>query len=76
LLLLFVGYQIYRSLFVPRASFHPNRDMGTSEVDATSATKGLSITSQVLLRPNVSEGQYVVDTDDGNIVRSVRRENV
>jgi hypothetical protein len=76
LLLIYVGYQTYRSLFIPRASFHPNRDIGTSEVDATSATKGLSITSQVLLRPNVSEGEYVVDTDEGNIVRSVRRENV
>lgn len=76
LLLLFVGYQLYRSLFVPRASFHPNLDMGSAEVDATATTKGLSITSQVLMRPNLSEGQYVVQTDEGNIVRSVRRENV
>ena len=76
LLLGFVGYQLYRSVLVPRASFHPNLDMGSSEVDATATTKGLSITSQVLMRPNLSEGQYVVQTDEGNIVRSVRRENV
>jgi hypothetical protein len=76
LLLLFVGYQLYRSLFVPRASFHPNLDMGSAEVDATATTKGLTITSQVLMRPNLSEGQYLVHTDEGNIVRSVRRENV
>jgi hypothetical protein len=76
LLLLFVGYQLYRALLVPRPSFHPNLDMGSSEVDSTAATKGLSITSQVLMRPNLSEGQYRVHTDKGNIVRSVRRENV
>jgi hypothetical protein len=63
-------------VFVPRASFHPNLDMGSSEVDATATAKGLSITSQVLMRPNLSKGQYVVHTDEGNIVRSVRRENV
>jgi PKD repeat protein len=76
LLLGFVGYQVYRSVFVPRASLHPNLDMGTAEVDATAATKGLSITSQVLMRPNLSGGQYSVQADEGNIVRSVRRENV
>ena len=76
LLLGFTGYQLYRAVFVPRATFHPNLDMGSSEVDTAAATKGLSITSQVLMRPNLSEGQYVVHTDEGNIVRSVRRENV
>ena len=61
---------------MPPATIHPNRDMGNSEVDATSAAKGLSITSQVLLRPNLSGGEYQVHTDEGDIVRSVRRENV
>ncbi|MEK6283266.1 MAG: PKD domain-containing protein [Acidobacteriota bacterium] len=74
LLLTFVAYQIYRALFVPRATFHANRDTGNSEVDA--GAKGLSINSQVLLRPNVSEGHYLVHSDEPNIVRSVRRENV
>jgi PKD repeat protein len=74
LLLIFVAYQIYRSLFMPRATFHPTRDTGSSEVDA--GAKGLTINSQVLLRPNLSEGQYLVHTDEGDIIRSVRRENV
>ena len=74
LLLLFVAFQFYKALFVPRTTFHANRDMGSSELDPES--RGLSINSEVLLRRNVAEGQYMVHTDEPNIVRSVRRENV
>jgi PKD repeat protein len=73
LLLTFVAYQTYRSLLAPRTTFHATRDPGDAEVD--SAAKGLEISSQVLLRPNVSDAQYLVYSDDA-IVRSVRRENV
>lgn len=73
LLLIFVAYQIYQSLLAPRTTFHASRDPGSAEVEATA--KGLEINSQVLLRPNISEAQYLVYSDDA-IVKSVRRENV
>lgn len=71
--LLFAAYKGYQALVAPRTTFHANRDPGEAEVDA--AAKGLEISSQVLLRPNVSDAQYLVHSDDA-IVRSVRRDNV
>lgn len=73
LLLTFVGYQTYKALLAPRTTFYASRDPGSAEVDASA--KGLEINSQVLLRPNVSDAQYLVYSDDA-IVKSVRRENV
>jgi hypothetical protein len=71
--LIFAAYKAYQALVAPRTTFHVNRDPGDAEVD--SAAKGLEISSQVLLRPNVSDAQYLVRSDDA-IVRSVRRDNV
>lgn len=73
LLLAFLAYKAYQALLAPRTTFHANRDPGDAEVDT--AAKGLEISSQVLLRPNVSDAQYLVHSDNA-IVRSVRRENV
>ncbi len=73
LLLAFVAYKTYPALLAPRTTFHATRDPGDAEVDT--AAKGLEISSQVLLRPNVSDAEYLVHSDEA-IVRSVRRENV
>jgi PKD repeat protein len=74
LLLLFVGYQTYRSVFAPRPMLYPNVDMGSSTLD--DGGKGLEVNTQVLMRPDVSNARYVVKADEGDLVRSVRRENV
>lgn len=70
--LLGVGYWAFKALFVPRPTFSARRDAGSSEVDAA---KGLAIESQILLKPNIADGQYRVGVDEGNFIQSVRREN-
>jgi hypothetical protein len=73
LLIVFVAYRTYRFLFAPRPTFRPLRDAGSSEVDE--GTKALAINAQILLRPDIADGQYRISTDEPNLVRSVRREN-
>jgi hypothetical protein len=66
------GYWAFKALFLPRPTFSARRDAGSSEVDAA---EGLAIESQILLRPNIADGQYRVGVDEGNFIQSVRREN-
>lgn len=73
LLIFFLGYRIYRLLFATRPTFRPLRDGGSSEVDE--GTKPLAIDSQILLRPDIADGQFRVSTGEPDFVRSVRREN-
>ena len=73
LLISFLGYRTYRFLFAPRPIFRPLPDAGSSEVDE--GTKPLAINSQILLRPDIADGQFRVSTDEPDFVRSVRREN-
>ena len=58
---------------MPRPTFRSRKDSGASEVDQEG--KPLSIESQILLKPNITDGQYLVGTDEGNLIQSVRREN-
>jgi PKD repeat protein len=74
LLLIFIAYQTYRAFFVPKVMMYPNVDPGTSDLDA--GAKGLEINTQVLMRPDVSNAHYLVHSPEGDLVRSVRRENV
>jgi hypothetical protein len=73
LLIAVVGYRTYRFLFAPRPTFSPVRDPGSSAVDEE--TKALAINAQILLRPDIADGEYRISTDEPNLVRSVRREN-
>jgi hypothetical protein len=66
------GYWAFKALFLPRPTFSARRDAGSSEVDAA---KGLAIESQILLKPNIADGQYRVGVDEGNFIQSVRRED-
>jgi hypothetical protein len=38
-------------------------------------SKALAINSQILLRPDIADGEYLVSTGEPNLVKSVRREN-
>lgn len=67
------GYWAFKALFVPRPTFRPLRDAGSSAVDEE--TNPLAINSQVLLKPDIADGLYRVSTDEPDLVRSIRREN-
>jgi hypothetical protein len=67
------GYWAFMALFLPRPTFNSRTDAGSSKVDEGS--KALAIESQILLKPNVADGQYRVGVDEGNLIQSVRREN-
>jgi hypothetical protein len=66
------GYWAFVALF-PRPTFTSHTDAGSSELDERS--KALAIESQILLKPNIADGQYRVGVDEGNLIQSVRREN-
>jgi hypothetical protein len=67
------GYWAFKALFVPPPTFRSRSDAGSSQVDQEG--KPLAIESQILLKPNIAEGKYRVGTDEGNLIRSVKREN-
>ena len=74
LLLLFAAYKLWQWIAGPRPSVRAFADTGEGEVIA--GAKGLAIDSEVILRPNISEGEYLIHTDDPNLVKKLRRENV
>lgn len=65
------AYWAWTALVPPRPSFAAHPDLGGAEVNA--GAQPLSIESQIILNPNVAEGQYLVYGEEPNIVRSVRR---
>jgi hypothetical protein len=67
------GYWTFKALLPPRPTFSSNSDPGSSDVDA--GGKPLTIESQILLKPNIAEGDYLVAVDEGTLIQSVRREN-
>jgi hypothetical protein len=74
LLLIFIAHQAYRAFFVPKVMMYPNIDPGSSDLDA--GANGLEINTQVLMRPDVSNAHYLVQSTEGDLIRTVRRENV
>jgi hypothetical protein len=66
-------YWGWKVLFPPRTSFAARPDPGGADV--YTGSQPLAIESQVILNPDVSEGQYLVYTEEPSIVRSVRRDN-
>jgi hypothetical protein len=67
------GYWTFKALFLPRPTFSSRTDAGSSKVDEGSKT--LAIESQILLKPNIADGQYRVGVDEENFIQSVRSEN-
>jgi PKD repeat protein len=73
LLIAGAAYWGWPLLIPPTPSFRSRPDQGESDVNG--GARSLGIESQVILNPGVSEGQYLVYTDEPSIVRSVRRNN-
>ena len=72
LLVLFLAYKTARYLLLPRPQFVPNLDPGASRVGAG---KALSIDLQLALDPNVTGGQYGIETHEGSLIKSERGSN-
>jgi PKD repeat protein len=73
LLIAAAAYWGWPMLMPPTPSFRARPDRGASDING--GVQSLGIESQVILNPDVSEGQYLVYTDEPSIVRSVRRDN-
>jgi PKD domain-containing protein len=67
----FAGYQAYSYLIVPRPTFVPHSDVGDSNV---SADNPLSIDLQMDVDPNVTGGEFEIDTEGNNLIKSQRIE--
>jgi hypothetical protein len=72
LLLAFLVYRILKWWIGGRPTFSTFPDIGTATV---SDAAGLSIDSNVVLRPNVLQGEHLISSDAG-MVKNVRREDV
>jgi PKD repeat protein len=70
-LILFGGYQGWKYFYAPRPTLAPNLDPGVSALDAEGGP--LSINFQMELDPNVTDGQFNVDTTEGSFIKSERK---
>ena len=70
-LLLFGGYQGWKYFFAPGATLEPHIDPGVSAL----GTEGgpLAINFQMELDPDVTDGQFTVDTTEGSLIKSERK---
>jgi hypothetical protein len=69
LLLIYLGYKAATFFLLPRPKLVPHLDPGVARVDAE---KSLSIDLQLALDPNVTGGQYGLDTEGGSLIKSER----
>jgi hypothetical protein len=72
LLLIFLGYKGATFFLLPRPKFVPHLDPGVARVGAE---KPLSIDLQMALDPNVTGGQYGLDTGGESLIKSERGSN-
>jgi hypothetical protein len=72
-LILFGGYQGWKYFFVPTPTLEPHVDPGVAAL----GTEGgpLAINFQMELDPNVTDGQFAVDTTEGSLIKSERKSN-
>jgi PKD repeat protein len=70
-LILFGGYQGWKYFFVPGATLEPHVDPGVAAL----GTEGgpLAINFQMELDPDVTDGQFTVDTTEGSLIKSERK---
>lgn len=73
LLTILIGYLLAKFLLTSEPSFRAFPDPGSAEVRG--GTQGLAIDGEVILRPNIAEGKYLVFTDGSPVVKNLRRED-
>jgi hypothetical protein len=72
LLLILLAYRAVKFFLLPRPKLVPHLDPGVARVGAD---KPLSIDLQLALDPNVTGGQYGLDTGGGSLIKSERGSN-
>ena len=70
-LILLVGYQGWKYFFAPRPTLVPNVDPGESHLGPEGGP--LAMNFQMELNPNVNDGQVMVNTDGGSLIKSERK---
>jgi hypothetical protein len=70
-LILFGGYQGWKYFFALTPTLDPHVDPGVSAL----GTEGgpLAINFQMELDPDVTDGQFTVDTNEGSLIKSERK---
>jgi len=70
-LIIFGGYQTIKYFYAPRPTLVPNIDPGVSGL----GTEGgpLAINFQMELDPNVTDGKFTVDANEGSLIKSERK---
>jgi hypothetical protein len=70
--LIYLAYKAATAFLLPRPKLVPHLDPGVARVGAE---KPLSIDLQLALDPNVTGGQYGLDTGGGSLIKSERGSN-
>ena len=70
-LILLVGYQGWKYFYAPRPTLVPKVDPGVSQLGSEGGP--LAINFQMELNPNVTDGQVMVNTDGGSLIKSERK---
>lgn len=70
-LILFGGYQGWKYFYAPAPTLEPHLDPGVAAL----GTEGgpLSINLQMEFDPNVTDGQFSIDTTEGSLIKSERK---
>ncbi|MDX6612793.1 MAG: hypothetical protein QOD75_1979 [Blastocatellia bacterium] len=71
----FVGNKLLRTGFAPSPSptFHCAPDIGAGDVN--DGMRGLAIATQIVLTPNIRDGDYQITTGEAGLIKEIRRHN-
>ena len=70
-LVLFGGYQGWKYFYAPRPTLETRPDPGAAAVGTEGGPLGINF--QMELDPNVTDGQFSVDTTEGSLIKSERK---
>jgi hypothetical protein len=72
-LILFGGYQGWKYFFAPIPTLEPHVDPGSAALGTEGGPLGINF--QMELDPNVTDGEFKVDTTEGSLIKSERKSN-
>ena len=70
-LILFGGYQGWKYFFAPTPTLEPHIDPGSAALGTEGGPLGINF--QMELDPNVTDGEFKVDTTEGSLIKSERK---
>jgi hypothetical protein len=72
-LVLVGGYQGWKYFYAPRPTLEPRPDPGVAALGAEGGPLGINF--QMELDPNVSDGEFSIDTNEQTLIKSERKSN-